>query len=627
MATKPSEPPPRSFAYEAKPALTGYEKYKDEPVPDLQADAALWGVAPKKQAAPAPAPQSSTPQPSSSRKILSLEEVEAAMRAQPKKPAAAEFAPAPSQAKLPSSQGVVVENPDFLYARLAPTQRQTPSNDENKTPSHQAAGHPVTILQRPQSLASKQPQPASPAAPAPIPQQAQQQAPGVQPTQILQNPNRLSGDAARLGFPTQPSHRSQGSIGRQPFQQPPQLLPQLSEEEKLAFLEAEAKRAKRNHKIHMLSKDNGLMTPQDKNFITRIQLQQLVSATGNPNEQGGDAALEEDFYYQVHSQIRGMQRQNPNQPLNQFAQTYLHQTGSRQAGMRRQRGPENHVQRMEQQVQRAVEAAKNKPKNKQLVIEGSLGKISFSNAKTPKPLLNIKRAESNTGDVHRPASAYRSTPNGVDHKSTLQSIEKVYATLMKLEDHDRIIPPPPSSEADRALFEQQMQWHQASQVLNAKLWQDLKVHEPIGATAVHPFISFLTYSKGKKAIPRVFRFITVEQRATIMTIIVLHLDQLDVVRGAQLSSGETRVNAATRENIELFSLVVMPSLFSFLNDAGLDIVTGVLGLVTTHTNVDVVAKARVGISMLTMILSRAELIKQAGGANEQAWEQWQVPLH
>jgi hypothetical protein len=29
------------------------------------------------------------------------------------------------------------------------------------------------------------------------------------------------------------------------------------------------------------SRGNGLMTPQDKNFITRIQLQQLVAAAGN----------------------------------------------------------------------------------------------------------------------------------------------------------------------------------------------------------------------------------------------------------------------------------------------------------------------------------------------------------
>jgi DNA topoisomerase 2-associated protein PAT1 len=103
--------------------------------------------------------------------------------------------------------------------------------------------------------------------------------------------------------------------------------------------------------------------------------------------------------------------------------------------------------------------------------------------------------------------------------------------------------------------------------------------------------------------------------------IVLHLDQLDVVRNAQLLSGESLLNAKTRENIELFSSAVLPSLFVYLGEAGLDIVNGVLGLVL-NINVDVIARSRIGVSLLTMVLSRAELIKQAGEANEQEWEQW-----
>ncbi len=399
---------------------------------------------------------------------------------------------------------------------------------------------------------------------------------------------------------------------------------ELSEEEKAAYLEQEAKRAKRNHKIFLLSKDNGLMTPQDKNFVTRIQLQQLVTATGNPNEHGTDEALAEDFYYQVLNQIRGGQRQHPGQPLNNFAQTYLYQTGSRQPGMRRHhRGPENHMQRMEQQVLRAVEAAKNKPKNKQLVIEGSLGKISFSNAKTPKPLLNIKRAESG-GDIHRPGSAHKAVPGsgqGVDRKSVLRAIEQVYDTLMKMEDHDRKMPPLVTSESDAELVQRQVEWSEAVQDLNAQLWRDLKVHEPIGATLVHPFIAFLSFPKGKKAIPRVFRHTTHEQRTTILTMIIVHLDQLDVIRGAQISAGETRPNAALRENIELFSLSVMNTLFNFMSDLDIDIVAAVLTLIS-NLNVDLIAKTRTGASMLTMILSRAEIIKQSGGGSPQAWQTW-----
>ncbi|KAK2024920.1 topoisomerase II-associated protein PAT1 [Colletotrichum zoysiae] len=614
-----------------RPVRTGYEKYKEaEPIPDLHVDASLWGMPSKKPPVPEPSPQPQVA--SASRKVMSLEEVEKAMREQATKRTAQ---PALSES-APSAQGYPA---DYGYGRPEPVQQQSFQGLEHhqplagQPPQHTSHGQPVTILQRPQSITSK-PTPPIQGTPSPLAQLPHSQIPPTQPTQILQNPNRLSGDAARIAGHGQPPHahhqaqRSQGSMGRVPpvaqQQQQQQHLAHLSEDEKAAYLDQETKRAKRNHKIWVLSKDNGLMTPQDKNFVTRIQLQQLVSATGNPIDQTNDDSLTEDFYYQVLSQIRGGQRQNPNQPLNNFAQTYLFQTGSRQGNMRRQgRAAENHVQRMEQQVQRAVEAAKNKPKNPQLVIAGSLGKISFSNAKTPKPLLNIKRTDS-SGDANRPGSGKRhGDSNGLDRKAILRNIEKVYNTIMKMEDHARFIPPPPANGNDEDFHAKHQAWLETAQALNAQLWNDLKVHEPIGATTIHPFIAFLSFPKGKKAIPRVFRHISFEQRTTILTMIIIHLDQLDVVYGAQTTDGEVSLNAAMRESIELFSAAVMPSLFAYFNETELDIVTGVLGLISTKLNIDLIAKTRVGCSMLTLILSRAELLKQGGGGTPQLWAEWE----
>ena len=542
---------------------------------------------------------------------MSLEEVEAAMRAQAKKPAPVQQQSAPQPLAPQYSQPPPVQqhhNYPQQSQQQFPAQVTTPQQDEPRPALAGQPHQPVQILQRSQPTHNE---PVAPTAPS-------------QPTKILQNPARLSAEQQRP--PVHHSHHSRPSGSRHIITHPQQLA-NLSEEERAAFLLEDAKRAKRNHKIFLLSKDNGLMTPQDKNFITRIQLQQLVTATGNPNEHSTDTGLSEDFYYQVHNQIRGGPRQFPGQPLSNFAQTYLFQTGGRHGGMRRQaRGGDNHMQRMEQQVQRAVEAAKNKPKNKQLVIEGSLGKISFSNAKTPKPLLNIKRADSGA-EVNRPSSAARdrkahqASVSGSDRKTVLTDIENVYDTLMRMEDHDRHMPPSLHDDTDPELVGRHMDWREKAQKLNQQLWRGLKVHEPIGATATHPFIAFLSFSKGKKAIPRVFRHITQEQRTTILTMIVVHLDQLDVVRQAQLLSSENQLNARIRENVELFSLAVMPSLFAYLSEAELDIVTGVLGLIIT-LNVDVIARTRIGVSMLTMILSRAELIKQAGGVNEQEWEQW-----
>lgn len=613
----------------SKPARSGYEKYSQEPVGELQVDAALWGVAPKKQPAAAPAPAPAAP----TRKVLSLEEVEAQMRAQRKAAQPASASPAPAQEHTPQPPAPLqpahgYQIPPNVQPQAGIHASQQGFNDAQYQPGH---GHPVTILQRPQS---KPTPPGQSSDQPPIHQRQQSAGPVQQPTQILQNPSRLSGDAAKIGVPshptppihpTHPVHRQQGSFSRHPHMVlHPTQVAQLSEEEKAIYLEQEAKRAKRNHKIFQMSRDNGIMTPQDKNFVTRIQLQQLVSATGNPNEHGTDESLVEDFYYQVHSQIQGGQRQHPSQPLNNFAQTYLFQTGSRQGGLRRHnRGPENHMQRMEQQVQRAVEAAKNKPKNKQLVIEGSLGKISFSNAKTPKPLLNIKRNDS-AGDGNRPSSSHKHAQSGTggrDRKSELKSIESIYTTLMKMEDHDRAMPPPPANDSDVEGIQRFVTWRDEAEALNKQLWAALRVHDHPNQNTIHPFIALLSYSKGKKAMPRIFRHTSQEQRTTILTLIVVNLDNLDVVRNAQVNTRDIQLNAAMRENVELFSLSVMSTLFNFMNELELDLVAGVLGIVCTR-NVDIIAKSRIGASMLTMILSRAEIIKHSGGGSESSWRSW-----
>lgn len=392
----------------------------------------------------------------------------------------------------------------------------------------------------------------------------------------------------------------------------------------MAYLMEDAKRAKRNHKIFLLSKGNGLMTPQDKNFITRIQLQQLVAAAGNVAETDSEAALTEDFYYQVYSQIRGAPRQHPRQPLGHFAQTYLFQTGNRvggHGGRRPFHGADNHMQRMQQQVLRAVEAAKQKPKSKQLMIEGSLGKISFSNANAPRPMLSVKRPDSSDG-VKAPRKPNTDLSIN-DRKSILATIESVYGTLMSMEDMERTMPPPPN-ENDPEAIQNHMEWRQKVQSLGQKLWRELRVMEPIvpGSTTPHPFIAFLSYPKGKKAIPRIFRHVDQEQRVTILTMIVIHLDSLDVVRHGQTPPGEAQPPLAVREAIDLFSQVVMPSLLGYVSEAPFNIIIGLLGLVIAQTQVQMVAKTRIGLGILTMLLSRAEIVKEAGQAAERDWQQW-----
>ena len=580
---------------------------------------------------------------------MSLEEVEAAMSAQAKKPAPVPPTQVQEPRQAPSSSAThsahALRSQDVQPPSSAPIALPPQSLPYQRASQVRASPAPQQVSQAELS-GLPMPNTARPSAPQITPRSQVAQQPESQnpapPRQILQNPKRQSAQLAprQAEPPLPPPQQQQARVpttgpmslpNQLPIITHPQQLMQLSEEDRNALLLEDAKRAKRNHKIYLLSRDNGLMTPQDKNFITRIQLQQLMTATGNVLEQDADAALSEDFYYQVTSQIRGGVRQNPQQPLSNFAQTYLFQTGSRHggAGRRQNRGGDNHMQRMEMQVQRAVEAAKAKPKNKQLVIEGSLGKISFSNAKTPKPLLNIKRTDSHD----RPQSAGRTASRKAfpvelstsDRKSILKNIEAVYSILMKMEDHERRLPPPPANEEQMAVAEERRSsWREVMDNFNRRLWDDLKVMEPIveDSSVLHPFIAFISYSKGKKAIPRIFRHLDEEKRLTILTMIVVHLNVLDVIRNAQPGVSGARPTLVARDEIELFSQTVMPSLFAYVNEAPLQIVIGLLGLVTSRSDMQAVLRTKVGLNILTMLLSRAELVKQSENPSDQEWDQW-----
>lgn len=598
-----------------KPKRSGYERYQDPGyIPDIQAKSGAWTSRSQPQTRPPQEdaristarpldPLEQHPSYAKPTQMLSLAEVEAAMQG-PYRQGQPQYsqpspAPFPLQHQLPPQfqQPPPVAQQHFQHQAPTPTY----------PPPHQQTAPP------PQPRVSQSPQRHQRAPSQPSQPRAQQQ-----PLQILQNPNRAR-HSPKPSIDRSAQQPGEPSHGATVITNPQQLL-QLSEEQRKAYLDEDAKRAKRNHKIFVLSKGNGLMTPQDKNFITRIQLQQLVTATGTSTDSNPEAALVEDFYYQVYSQIRGAPRQHPTQPLGHFAQTYLFQTGSRAGGRRQNVNGDNHMQRMQQQVQRAVEAAKLKPKNKQLIIEGSLGKISFSNAKTPKPLLNIKRQENSDA---RSDGSKKNAVSGSDRKSILKNIEKVYLTLMHLEDNERQMPPPPT-EGDADAVQAHILWRQRLSELNTQLWQNLKVLDPIvpGSTVTHPFIAFLSFAKGKKVIPRIFHQIDQEQRVTILTMIVVHLDQLDVIREARLAPGDSQPSPQVREDIELFSQAVMPCLLGYVSDAPINIVIGLLGLLIDHTNLTTVAHTKIGLGMLTMLLSRAELVKESGSVPDQDWQQW-----
>jgi DNA topoisomerase 2-associated protein PAT1 len=109
--------------------------------------------------------------------------------------------------------------------------------------------------------------------------------------------------------------------------------------------------------------------------------------------------------------------------------------------------------------------------------------------------------------------------------------------------------------------------------------------------------------------------------------IVVHLDSLDVVTGALI----TPIPPLVKEQIGLFASAIVPVLLAQVNEEPLPISLGLLGLVLDRSDVPAIAHTKAGLLLLTMLISRAELLKEAAAApgappmtpeDQLAWQQY-----
>lgn len=98
---------------------------------------------------------------------------------------------------------------------------------------------------------------------------------------------------------------------------------------------------------------------------------------------------------------------------------------------------------------------------------------------------------------------------------------------------------------------------------------------------------------------------------TTLTLLSIHLDVLDVVREAYPRPDNTPLLPRLKEEIQLFMDADINTLASFTNEAPLNIIVGLLGLILDRVNVHAVVRTKIGLSYLTMFISRAELLKQS----------------
>lgn len=633
----PSQSSPQTLSRQNQQPQQQQPLQRQQYVPKLQPIASLWGDQPDQSTSTAGVGAGSAP--SGQRKFLSVEEVEAEM--------------------LRSSGGQHGVPPQHMYAQ----QQQQQQQPQHMMPGHMPP-HPQMMHMDPWASGSASSFPGMQGMRMPMqgypgmglphhpPPGGNAGAPGGgfgmnMPIGSMggfggpQGPQPVSGPAPPgfAGVERHPENVSQEQQQQQePLPQQPQSVPpqpqqhpepipldQLMAEDQRAHEAENAKDSELTKKLNQMEKLNGLMSQWDKNFIMRIQLQQMVS-----KDQYND-----DFYYQVHSAIEA--QRNPHQPVNALAKTYM----LLNRGRKNRRHNDNPLQKMQQQVKDAVEAARDHPKREQITVEGALGRLQVSSGSRPRRALNLhakgasdvsegdlasvggeegetaatKAASSSRTNAASTLSALNSRAGrktGILKQDTLQSLEDIYAVLLEIESIER------SATPDEGKIKELLE----------RLWDLVQVQEHGESKETQPFILMLAHDKGKKLIPRLFRHLDSTQRLTVLTRIVAHIDCLDVIKNGSYVTANgttdiTAVNAKSRESIELFTQTVLPPLVQLISDSSFDVVIGLLDIMIQNQHILPAAFTKVGLAILTVLISRAELLNQEGsvsGADSESWK-------
>ena len=389
----------------------------------------------------------------------------------------------------------------------------------------------------------------------------------------------------------------------------------------------------RHAKVEKILRHAGLMTPRDKDFITRYQLSQIVS----------DDPYNEDFYFQVYKIIqRGGIVGESNRGL--IARAYLEHSGHRLGG--RYKRADIALQRMQSQVEKAVTVAKERPQKKNDVgltswdgsgRDGVLGKVQTSlNSKSPRRQLaiplttgrngsnlavdetgNLGHSRNNSSisgalqevtesldnvNLNVEARARRRSSNAlssVDQKSVLSRsggrkfvlslIESVYKEVLELEANLR----------------------SGKKIDNKGLWSALYVDDDF--CEVSPFTSMLLFDKGVKIMPRIFNFLNKGQKLKLLQTFFSELSHLNIIIISSYKTNPTP-NESQLKKIELFQSVFLKIIVSFLSNSSnfIEIMSILLHLIKNN-NVSFISTSKIGLNLITVLISRAALIRQDSG--------------
>jgi DNA topoisomerase 2-associated protein PAT1 len=352
------------------------------------------------------------------------------------------------------------------------------------------------------------------------------------------------------------------------------------------------------------------MTQYEKDQIARIQISQLVSAD----------PMGDDFYYQVYTVLRGtLSQEAPVKAAPPLLNRHRHST-------------------LDDQIQRIVENAKKRPKATQISLEGALGKISKSTTKNPRQKLQITPNESSLVEPHMdrafsPLSLIASQKYTHQvQKNTLRLSETFYDIVLELEQLRRsraLVLEDPKHDQDKISEELESLDEQISK-LTQTLWDNLQLNQEAEVPAV---IKLLSCNKGKKLWTRLLRQLNQGQVMVALLSLFAYAQHLEVIRNSSIPalfaapqlfpgivSSRPTVDSliAFVDASESFLQHMLPSMMAFVNEANWSLVSSCFEALLNRNDVVRLGSSRAGLAIITMLISRSEILNQTGAA-----EGWQ----
>jgi DNA topoisomerase 2-associated protein PAT1 len=120
--------------------------------------------------------------------------------------------------------------------------------------------------------------------------------------------------------------------------------------------------------------------------------------------------------------------------------------------------------------------------------------------------------------------------------------------------------------------------------------------------------------------PRVFLVINPDQRLTILTMIIAHLQHLDVISFVR----SIPPSPSTQESIETFLSSVIPPIVPLIEHSHLGILIGLMGILLDRNNVPLIAETKIGLAFLTLLLSRSQIIFNSETVEDEERSAWKT---